>query len=158
MFRRGVAAEAKSSGSDPVDRAVFLSSLASVYTKQRKLTEAGPLILQSAEAIKSSCSASPIPCALVRSNVGAYYMTKSQWGMAQVEFEQALKLREETFGEHPLIADSLMALSRALRKVNRKTEAKIYEARAAQILSSHKNPLYDGRNTIDVRAFQAANR
>jgi len=50
-----------------------------------------------------------------------------------------------------------MALSRAMRKVKRKKEAKIYEARAAQILGS-RNPLYDGRNTIDVRAFQAANR
>ena len=78
--------------------------------------------------------------------------------MAEVEFEAALKLREDTLGAHPLVADSLISVARALRKVKRKGEAKTYEARAAQILSSQQNPLYDRSNTIDVRAFQAANR
>jgi hypothetical protein len=85
-------------------------------------------------------------------------MMTGQWNRAEAEFELALKLREGALGEHPLVADSLTALSRALRKVKRKAEAKLDEARAAQILSSHGNPLYDGRNTIDVRAFQAASR
>jgi tetratricopeptide (TPR) repeat protein len=122
------------------------------------LVEAEPLILESAETIKSRCNVSPEACAFARSNIGEYYMIAGQWKMAEVEFEQALKLREDTLGENPLVADSLTELSRALRKVNRKAEAKIDEARAAQILSSRGNPLYDGRNTIDVRAFQAANR
>jgi len=157
MFQRGLAAHTKIAGADPLEHAILTSSLAMAYAKQRKLAEADPLILELTETIKADCSASPIACAFVRSNFGEYYMMKGEWRMAQTEFEQALKLREGTLGEHILVADSLMALSRAMRKVKRKKEAKIYEARAAQILAS-RNPLYDGRNTIDVRAFQAANR
>ena len=158
MFRQGVAAEEKVTESDPMDRAIFLSSLAASYIKQRKVAEAEPLILESREVTKTNCGAAPIACALVRSHVGEYYATKGQWAMAEVEFEAALKLREDTLGTHPLVADSLISLARALRKVKRKGEAKIYEARATQILSSQQNPLYDRSNTIDVRAFQAANR
>jgi len=157
MFRRGLAAHTKIAGADPLEYAILTSSLAMAYAKQRKLAEADPLILELTETIKADCSASPLACSFVRSNFGEYYMMKGEWRMAQTEFEQALKLREDTLGDHILVADSLMALSRAMRKVKRKKEAKIYEARAAQILAS-RNPLYDGRNTIDVRAFQAANR
>jgi tetratricopeptide (TPR) repeat protein len=158
MLRRGLDAEKKIAGADPLEHAILVSSLALAYAKQRKLAEAEPLILESAETLKATCSASPIACAFARSNLGEYHMMKGQWKMAEGEFELALKLREDTLGEHPLVADSLMALSRAMRKVKRKREAKIYEARAAQIVSTQRNPLYDGRNTIDVRAFQAENR
>ena len=158
MLRRGVDAEKQIAGADPLEHGILVSSLAVAYAKQQKLAEAEPLILESAETIKAHCGTSPMACAFARSNLGEYYMMKSQWKLAEGEFEQALKLREDTLGEHPLVADSLMALSRAMRKTKRKREAKIYEARAAQIVSTQRNPLYDGRNTIDVRAFQAENR
>jgi len=158
MFQRSLAAKEKTTGSDPVDRAIIMSSLAEAYTKHRKLAEAEPLVLQSAEACNARCSEAPISCAFIRSNLGRYYMTTGQWGTAALEFERALKLREDTLGEHPLVADSLVSLSRALRKLNRKKEAKIYEARATQILSSQRNPAYDASNTIDVRTFQANKR
>lgn len=158
MFQRCLAAGEKSSGSDPLDRAVIMSSLAQAYAKQRKLVEAEPLVLKSVEASNASCSALPTACAFIRSNLGDYYMAKGQWATAELEFERALKLREGIFGEHPLVADSLVSLSRALRKLKRKKEAKIYEAKAAQIFSSQINPLYDRGSTVDVRAFQANNR
>ena len=85
-------------------------------------------------------------------------MAKGQWAQAETEFEAALKLRENTLGEHPLVADSLLSLARVLRKGKRKEGAKTYEVQAARILSSQRNPLYGGGNTIDVRAFQAASR
>jgi tetratricopeptide (TPR) repeat protein len=158
MLQRCLAAAEKTSGSNSVDRAIVMSSLAQAYTKQRKFAEAEPLVLKSVEASNVNCSAVPIPCAFIRSNLGDYYMTKGQWATAQHEFEQSLKLRADTLGEHPLVADSLISLSRALRKLKRKKEAKIYEARANQILTSQRNPAYDLGNTIDVRAFQGNDR
>ncbi len=136
----------------------MMSSLAHAYARQRKFAEAEPLIPKSVEASNANCSALPIACAFVRTNLGAYYATKGDWGKAEFEFEQALKLREDKLGEHPLVADSLMSLSHTLRKLKRKKEAKIFEARAAQILSRRKNPLYDADNTIDIRAFRANDR
>ena len=158
MLRRAVAIEEKITGSDPVDRALLVSSLATAYVKQHKLEVAKPLMLESREAIDSNCSASPMACSVIRSHLGEYYLAKGQWGLAEEQFEAALKPRENTLGEHPLVADSLISLARTLRKEKRKGDAKIYEAQAARILASQKNPLYGGGNTIDVRAFQAANR
>jgi tetratricopeptide (TPR) repeat protein len=158
MLQRSLAAKEKTSGSDPVDRAIIMSTLAEVYTKHRKLAEAEPLVLKSVEASNTSCSEAPISCAFIRSNLGDYYMAKGQWATAELEFERALKLRESTDGEHPLVADSLLSLSRALRKLNRKKEAKTYQTRAGQILSSQRHPAYEASNTIDVRTFQANNR
>ena len=159
MFRRCLGAEEKTiNDSDPLDRAVIMSSLVQAYAKQRKFAEAEPFVLKSVVASDGNCSALPIACAFIRSNLGDYYMAKGQWGTAELEFERALKLREDTLGEHPLVADSLISLSRTLRKLNRKKEAKISEARAAQILSRRRDPLYDAGNTVDVRAFQANNR
>ena len=155
MLQRSLAAKEKTTGSDPIDRAIIMSSLAEAYTKHRKLAEAEPLVLKSAEASGAHCSEAPISCAFIRSNLGGYYMTKGQWATAKLEFERALKLREDTLGEHPLVADSLIAVSRAMRKLHQKKEAKIYETRATQILSSKRNPAYDGSNVIDVRTFQA---
>jgi tetratricopeptide (TPR) repeat protein len=158
MLQRSLAAKEKTTGSDPMDRAIIMSSLAETYTKHRKLAEAEPLAFQSAEASHARCSEAPISCAFIRSNLGRYYMMKAQWERAELEFAQALKLREDTLGENHLVADSLTSLSLALRKLNRKKEAKTYEARANQILSSQRNPAYDTRHTIDVRTFQASNR
>jgi hypothetical protein len=87
----------------------------------------------------------------------AFHQVEDNLAAVRILSREIQKL-QQSVGEHPLVANSLMALSRALREVERKTEAKIDEAWAAQILSSHGNPLHNGRNTIDIRAFQAANR
>jgi Tfp pilus assembly protein PilF len=158
MLQRSLAAKEKTSGSDPVDRAVIMSSLALAYAKHRKLAEAEPLVLKSVEASNTSCSEVPTACAFIRSNLGRYYMVTGHWAAAELEFERALQLREDTLGQHPMVADSLLSLSRALRKLNRKKEARIYETRATEILASQRNPAYDTNNTIDVRSFQANNR
>ena len=80
MLRRAVVIEEKITGSDPVDRALLVSSLAAVYVKQRRLEEAKPLMLESREATNSNCSASPMACSLIRSHLGDYYMAQGQWG------------------------------------------------------------------------------
>ena len=119
------------------------------------LAKALELNNKSVEAFNTGCSEAPTSCAFIRSNLGSYYMTRGQWEAAELEFAGALKLREGALGEHPLVADSLISLSRALRKLSRKQEAKIYETRAARIWSSQRNPAYDASNVIDARAFRA---
>jgi hypothetical protein len=52
-------------------------------------------------------------------------MTRGQWETAEQEFERALNLRQDALGESVLVADSMISLSRALRKVKRKREAKM---------------------------------
>jgi hypothetical protein len=66
-------------------------------------------------------------------------------------------MREHTLGEHPLVASSLMLLSRAVRKLKRKKEANLYATRAEQIMSLPKNALYTEDNTVDVRSFRTPN-
>jgi hypothetical protein len=85
-------------------------------------------------------------------------MGKGQWEPAEREFETALKLRRTTLGDHPLVANTMVSLSHVMRKLKRKKEAKRYEAQATEILSSQRDPVYSGINTIDVRAFHASNR
>jgi tetratricopeptide (TPR) repeat protein len=133
-----------------------MSSLAEAYTKQRKYAKAAPLALKAVEDSKANCKAVPIACALIRSNLGDYYMAQGQWETAELEFEQALKLRQDTFGEHPLVADSLISMSRALHKLKGKKEAKTYEAQAREMLSGQTNREYD--HTVDVRSFKANDR
>ena len=69
MLRRAVSIDETITGSDPVDRALLVSSLATVYVKQRKLEEAQPPMLESRETINSNCSASPMACSLIRSHL-----------------------------------------------------------------------------------------
>ena len=59
--------------------------------------------------------------------------------------------------EHPLVAASLVSTSRALRKLQRKKEAKANVARAEQIMSLPGNAAFANNNTIDVRSFRAGN-
>jgi hypothetical protein len=81
-------------------------------------------------------------------------MARHDWATAERHFSRALKLREQSLGEdHPLVAQSLISHSAALRKLNRKKEAKNELARANQILAVRKYPAYLA-NTVDVRSFR----
>ena len=84
-------------------------------------------------------------------------MLKSQWLAAEAEYQQAATMRENALGEHPLVASSLFSLSKVLRKLKRKKEANQYVARAEQIMAMPGNAAFASNNTIDVRAFRAAN-
>jgi len=140
-----------------MDTAIMMSALGNVYLQQHKMVEAEPLFLQSLGTIKGSCAAVPLACAAVRSSLGDYYMLKHQWQAADTEYEQALTMRENALGEHPLVAASLLSTSRALRKLQRKKEARAFVSRAQQILSMPGNAALAGDKTIDVRAFRAGN-
>ncbi|HEX4595273.1 MAG TPA: tetratricopeptide repeat protein [Bryobacteraceae bacterium] len=157
VLERGLNVEQKIKGADEMDRGIMMSALGNVYLQQRKLARAEPLFEGSLTTLRDHCEALPLACAAVRTSLGDYYMLKSQWQAAKAAYEQALTVRENTLGEHPLVASSLVLLSRALRKLKRKKEANAYVARAVQIMSLPKNAAYAGDNTIDVRSFRATN-
>jgi hypothetical protein len=79
------------------------------------------------------------------------------WASADTEYEQALTMRENALGEHPLVASTMVSRSQALRKLKRKKEANAYVARAQQIMSLANNAAFTNENTIDVRSFRAGN-
>jgi tetratricopeptide (TPR) repeat protein len=141
---------------DPLERAIIMSGLADAFARQRNIAEAGPLAHKAAAVTGDNCVRVPSACAWVHSELGNFYMQEGEWQSAELEFEQALKLREDFAGESPAVADSLLCLSQALRRLNRKKEAKAYETRAAEIMASHKTPGYNGAGIVDVRTLRAS--
>jgi tetratricopeptide (TPR) repeat protein len=156
LFRRCLAGYERESTQLSVTQAVMMSELAAVYTKLNNFSAAGPLVLRSIEIVNAAVNVNSVPLgnALVLSRAGDYYMVRHDWRTAEKEYRRALKLREDTLGDHPLVASSLRSLSESLRKLNRKNEAKDDLARAKQILAIQNDPAYLGA-TVDVRAFQA---
>lgn len=156
VLERGLSIEQQVNGADQMDRAIMMSALGNVYLQQHKVGQAEPLVLESIKTIKDNCESVPLACAALRTALGDYYMLKSQWQAAEGEYKRALTMRENSLGDHPLVASTLMLLSRALRKLKRKKEANVDVARAEQIMSLPQNAQYNDRNeTIDVRSFRS---
>jgi tetratricopeptide (TPR) repeat protein len=154
VLSRCLEAELTTPGSDPLDEARIVSGLADAYAKQGKLAEAEPLA-RKAVASAGDCTRVPSACSWLHSKLGDFYMQESDWQSAVLQFEQALKLRQDSLGESHDVACSMTSLAQALRRLNRKKEAKAYEARAAQILASHRTPGYDGVGIVDVRSLRS---
>jgi tetratricopeptide (TPR) repeat protein len=155
FLKRSLAAHQDAQGFAAVARAVVQSELATVYGKTHRYSEADPLFQQALQVVDSVEHGVPVGCALVLSRSGDYEMSRHNWQAAESEYRRALKLREATVGDQPIVAASLTALSQALQKLHRKQEAKNCRERAAQILAVQKHPLNIGQ-TIDVRAFRAS--
>jgi uncharacterized protein HemY len=137
-----------------VVRAVVSAELARVYTDQQKYAVAEPLFLESLQAVECERDKVPLSYALVQGYLGDYYMERSKWQDAEVQYRSALKMRLAALGDNaPDVAASMIALSKALRKLHRKKEAEQYMAQVSSILAFQKNPAYRNQ-TIDVRAFR----
>ena len=156
-LQQGVAITRKTSGIDGMDRAIMTSALATVYHKEHNYSRAEPLF-QELPGLLDHCETVPLACAAVRTDLGDYYMVKSQWQAAEIQYERAFKLREPILGDHPLVASSLISLSRVMRKLKRKKEAKSYQARAEAILALPSNATFFNNDTIDVRSFRTGNQ
>ena len=157
MLQRGVAAEQMMASGEQMDLAIMMSALANAYLQQRKFSRAEPLFLHSEQVLNSHCKPTPLACSAVETYLGNFHMAKSQWQAAAGEYERALTLRQSALGEHPLVASSLLSLSRALRKLKRKKEANVYQAQAQKILSLPGTAAFNSKNTIDIRSFRASN-
>jgi tetratricopeptide (TPR) repeat protein len=154
MFRRFLAIDRPRAGADAAIRAVATAELARIYMEQRRFVDAEPLFSKSVQMIESERNHVPVAYSLIRSYFGDYYMARSKWSEAETQYRSALKLREAMLGEDaPDVAASMLSLSKALGKLHRKKEAEQYQAQAASIVASQKNPAYRG-DTVDVRAFR----
>ena len=123
------------------------------YTNLQKFQEAEPLLVESIRMVESRPDKVPLAHALILSYFGDYYMARSQWPEAEIQYRKALKMREDMLGESaPDVASAMVSLSKALRKLHRKQEAEQLLERASCIMVLQKNPLYTGRS-VDVRAL-----
>ena len=98
-------------------------------------------------------SSAPLAYALVLHYLGDYYMALEQWSDAEKQYRRALVMREQALGPSPLVAQSMICLSRVLEKLHRKNEAKDYKAQVRVILGSQNNPAYSGQ-TVDISSFR----
>jgi tetratricopeptide (TPR) repeat protein len=155
VLEQAFQAEQKTKGADEMDLAIMTSALGNVYVQQHKLVNAEPLFGEAVHAMDVHCDSVPLACAAVRSYVGDFYMAKSEWAAAEVQYERALAIRQRALGPHPLVASSLYSMSRALRKLKRRKEAKKYRAEAAKIMALPANSRFNNDITIDVRAIRA---
>jgi len=154
MFQRFLVIAKPLAGPDSVIRAVATAELARVYSQQRKFDAAAQLFSHSIQLIETERDKVPVVYSLIRTYFGDYYMARSQWPEAEVQYRNALALRETMLGKNaPDVAASMLSLSKALTKLHRKKEAQQYYAQALAIATSQNNAIYSG-DTIDVRAFR----
>jgi outer membrane protein assembly factor BamD (BamD/ComL family) len=84
--------------------------------------------------------------------LGDYYMARGDWSNAQARYSEALRIQQSVLGENRAVAVSMIALSKALKKLHLKDQARNLMARAKTILSSHTDPLQQA--TVDVMALR----
>ena len=155
MFRRLLEIHKPAGGMTTVAEAVVRAELAATYTHLRDFKQAEPLLLESVRMIQSTPGDVPLAHALILSYFGDYYMARSQWADAEIQYRKALAMREQMLGETaPDVAASMVSLSKALQKLHRKQEAEQLLERASCIMVLQKNPVYTG-GTVDIRSLNA---
>ena len=141
-------------GMTTVTEAVVRAELAATYTHLRDFKQAEPLLLESVHMIQATPGEVPMAHALILSYFGDYYMARSQWSDAEIQYRKALAMREQMLGETaPDVAASMVSLSKALQKLHRKQEAEQLMERASCIMVLQKNPVYTGA-TIDIHSLE----
>ena len=89
---------------------------------------------------------------MILSYLGDSSMAQGDWESAQSQYRQALRIQESVLGENNVVAESMLSLAKALKKLNLKGEAKDLAGRAKAILAAGKNPFTS--NTVDVMALR----
>ncbi len=143
----------KPSGPDGTARAVVTAEIARVYMQQRRYKDAEQYLNRSVNMMEAARDPVPQVYSLIRSYFGDYYMARSKWLDAELQYRSALQMRQAMLGKSsPDVAATMCSLAKALQKLHRKQEAAQYLTQAAAIMESQKNPAYAGA-TIDVGAF-----
>jgi hypothetical protein len=97
--------------------------------------------------------------AVILHQKGDYHAAQRSWNEAVESYQRSLTLLRTSLGDdHPMYAQTLTSCAVALRKSDRKKEAKTYEERAKAILSVKREGLSLARHTVDVRTLRAERR
>jgi tetratricopeptide (TPR) repeat protein len=152
MFRRFLEIEDGLSNIRTTARAVAAGELAHVYLRLHKFSEARTWFDQAIGAFNSNPDEAPLVHSIILSYFGDFFMAQEDWSNAQLQYRQALSIQQKVLGESDAVAASMISLSKALRKLHLKDEAKDLVARAKTIVAAEKNPVQD--QTVDVLALR----
>jgi tetratricopeptide (TPR) repeat protein len=155
ILTRCLRANEKVVGGDPLDKDLILSTLAATLAKEKKTDEADRIYKDFPQLSDSACNSSPVVCSAMQSNLGDYHVARHQWHQAEANFRKALRVREKALGRTATgLGNCLLSLSQVLRKLKRKKEAKVLEARAAALAVVDRDLTYHTNQTVDVRSFR----
>jgi tetratricopeptide (TPR) repeat protein len=151
MFRRYLKIEDQAPGPPTISRAVAESELARVYTNLHQFSEARPWFDEALFAFRNNPDEAPLAYSMALSYLGDYYMAREAWSNARRQYQQALNIQQGVLGENHAVVASMLSLSKALKKLHLKSEAKDLVAQARAIAAAERNPLQD--QTVDVLAL-----
>jgi tetratricopeptide (TPR) repeat protein len=154
MFERYLRIESRSSRLPREQNAIVLGELAHLFTIQHKYSEAEPLLKQSLAMIQQLTGKAPLSRSLLFTYYGDYFMAQNKFDDAAQDYEQALGLQRQVLGDTRVAASSMELLSKALRKMRRKREAKEWMAEARKI-QTRQPDLLAAQDIVDVRSLRA---
>lgn len=148
--------ESPAISSTPVGLAVAQGELGHVCVQLRKFSEAQSWFDQALHVFETHPDAAPLARSMVLSYQGDLSMAQGDWTAAQLQYREALRIQQKVLGEGNVVAESMLSLSKALRKLHLKDQAKQLAARAKAILSARRDPAQE--DTVDVMALRRQSR
>lgn len=152
MFLRYLKSQAQAPIAPTASGAAAAAELGHIYVQMRRVADARPWFDQAVEICKLVPEDAPLIRSMVLSYLGDYYMATAAWNQAEVQYREALRIRQRVLGEHPATAASMISLARALKKLHLKNEAKDMESQAKTILTASANQAPN--QTVDVLALR----
>jgi len=136
-----------------IDIALTLNDLANILGGLKRHAEAEPLLEQAVALAERSAGTEHPLTGLTVGNLGALRLYQRRNTEAERLLARALAINERALGaQHPDVAVTCMAYAQALRRLNRKREAKEYEKRAQAIRANHSAE-DASQYTVDVRTL-----
>jgi tetratricopeptide (TPR) repeat protein len=151
MFRKYLAIEGDNNSGTP-EYAVVAGELARIDTQLHRYAEAQSWFAAATGIMDRNPESAPLVRSTILCYLGDYYMARGDWSNAQARYSEALRIQQSVLGENRAVAVSMIALSKALKKLHLKDQARNLMARAKTILSSHTDPLQQA--TVDVMALR----
>ncbi len=151
-FRQYLEIEGRGSNRPNASSAVAAGELGHVYVQQHKLSEARPLFDQALGIFNQSLGQAPLAHSMVLCYLGDFYMAQQDWRDAAAAYRQALTMQQRVLGDTQAVVASMISLSKALKKLHAKDEAKNWLEHAKAILAAERNSFQE--HTVDVLALR----
>lgn len=144
LFRRYLTID----GVSDAARAVAEGELAHVYVQLHQYTAARRLFDTSLAVFEKEPGLAPLVRSMILTYSGDWYMDQRDWGQAQLQYREAVNIQQNVLGVNHAVPTTMLSLSKALKKMRHKDEARQWMARAKTILASQKEQFPE--DTVDV--------
>ena len=155
MFRQFLTIEDRVSVRPTPTRSAAAAELAHIYTQLHKFSDARPWFDQALVPFQNNPDEAPLVHSMVLTYLGDFYMGQRDYNNAQLQYREALNLQQRVLGKNNAVAASMISLSKALKKLHLKDQARQLVAQAKAIVLAERIRLQEG--TVDVLRF-ASNR